>query len=387
MSPLVRAASHAGSWYTNSSKYHPNPTSYSSLLVPCLYLHTDAVPYRTGSKLDRQLNEWLQAVHDTSTSSSSEGEPDAPTGFPVKGCKAIIAPHAGYAYSGPTAAWAYRCVDVQHIKRIFILGPSHHVALPGCALSQCDQYATPLGPLQLDKKTIAELAATGEFEWMDQQTDEDEHSYVRKIFEGRTDISIVPILVGSLSSTSEKTYGALLEPYLRSPETLFIVSSDFCHWGARFGYTYYIPRVEMDVGQGEALNKGSNVGAGKGCCTIDESIEKLDREGMRIISFDQAPRRTSEDDVGGRTPRSAHQEFNAYLKQTRNTICGRHPIGVLLGALAAWAESEYESERSEGSGQHRLVWTRYEQSERVKELKGSSVSYASAFVGPSVGKG
>ncbi|SCZ95267.1 BZ3500_MvSof-1268-A1-R1_Chr11-2g03394 [Microbotryum saponariae] len=351
-------------------------------------------------QLDRQLNEWLQAV-----GPDNSKEPNTPTGYPIEGCKAVIAPHAGYAYSGPAAAWAYRCIDAQHIKRIFILGPSHHVALPGCALSQCDEYATPLGPLKLDKKTIAELAATGKFEWMDQQTDEDEHrwvslgvplpslrsermlnlliptaadSYVRKILEGRSDITLIPILVGSLSFTSEKTYGTLLEPYLRSADTLFVISSDFCHWGTRFGYTYFIPRHDLGVGEGHALSRGSSLGTGEGCCSIDQSIERLDREGMRIITFDQ-----NGEEEGGRTPRSAHEEFNAYLKQTRNTICGRHPIGVLLGAMTRWAEREVEAEEgSEGvGGGCRLVWTRYEQSERVKDLRGSSVSYASAFVG------
>ncbi|SGZ12554.1 BQ5605_C028g10513 [Microbotryum silenes-dioicae] len=316
-------------------------------------------------QLDRQLKEWLQAV-----GPDNSDEPNTPTSYPIGGCKAVIAPHAGYAYSGPAAAWAYRCIDVQHIKRIFILGPSHHVALPGCALSQCDEYATPLGPLKLDKKTIAELAATGKFEWMDQQTDEEEHS--------RSDITLIPILVGSLSFTSEKTYGTLLEPYLRSADTLFVISSDFCHWGTRFGYTYFIPRHDLGVGEGHALTRGSSLGTGERCCSIDQSIERVDREGMRIITFNQNGK-----EEGGRTPRSAHEEFNAYLKQTRNTICGRHPIGVLLGAMTSWAEREVEAEEgSEGvGGECRLVWTRYEQSERVKDLRGSSVSYASAFVG------
>jgi len=74
-------------------------------------------------------------------------------------------------------------------ERVFLLGPSHHVYLPGCALSQCDQYATPLGNLVLDRDTLDELAATKKFTWMGKDVDEDEHSiemhlpYVYKIFE------------------------------------------------------------------------------------------------------------------------------------------------------------------------------------------------------------
>lgn len=78
--------------------------------------------------------------------------------------------HAGYSYSGPAAAWAYRSVDVSDMcagwsdmqrvqtadeahrsERVFILGPSHHAYLDGCALSVCTDYATPLGSLTLDR--------------------------------------------------------------------------------------------------------------------------------------------------------------------------------------------------------------------------------------------
>jgi AmmeMemoRadiSam system protein B len=61
-------------------------------------------------------------------------------------------------------------------KRIFLLGPSHHIYLSGCALSDCESYETPLGDLKLDRKTISELQATRKFDTMSLQTDEDEHS-------------------------------------------------------------------------------------------------------------------------------------------------------------------------------------------------------------------
>lgn len=61
-------------------------------------------------------------------------------------------------------------------KRIFLLGPSHHVFLTGCALSKCERYETPLGDLVLDKETISELEKTSKFEKMSQSTDEAEHS-------------------------------------------------------------------------------------------------------------------------------------------------------------------------------------------------------------------
>jgi len=193
----IRTASHAGSWYTAG-----------------------------GNVLNGELSQWLGQVDDQLES------------YPINGCKAIIAPHAGYSYSGPAAAWAYKSIDTSNIKRIFILGPSHHYYLDSCALSKCTEYETPIGNLPIDVETVKELKATREFESMRLQADEDEHSiemhlpYIRKIFDGK-DISIVPMLVGALSEDREAFYGNILAPYLQRPDTFFVISSDFCHWYVR----------------------------------------------------------------------------------------------------------------------------------------------------------
>lgn len=67
--------------------------------------------------------------------------------------------------------------------------------------------------------------------------------------------TIVPIMVGSLSVDSEALYGEILAPYLADPQNLFVISSDFCHWGQRFRYTYY----------------------DESCGPIHKSIENLDK--------------------------------------------------------------------------------------------------------------
>ena len=81
--------------------------------------------------------------------------------------------HAGYSYSGPAAAWAYKSIDTSNMfvhftfpwfsetfqliegfsKRIFILGPSHHYYLQGCALSKYTEYETPVGNLPIDVRS------------------------------------------------------------------------------------------------------------------------------------------------------------------------------------------------------------------------------------------
>ena len=102
-------------------------------------------------------------------------------------------------------------------KRVFILGPSHHVYLDRCDLSQCKTYQTPIGDLPLDLQSafcrsridkvthflsaIAELQESGKFGVMSLQTDEDEHSielhlpYVRKVFEGCVFTAVVILII------------------------------------------------------------------------------------------------------------------------------------------------------------------------------------------------
>ncbi|PFH54518.1 hypothetical protein AMATHDRAFT_88 [Amanita thiersii Skay4041] len=318
----IRSDSHAGDWYSAN-----------------------------GEELNQQLSSWLKQV-------KSEEE----TTFPVKDCKAIIAPHAGYAYSGPAAAWAYKSIDTARIKRVFILGPSHHFYLDGCALSPCKEYVTPLGNLTLDLEVIRELKESGKFETMSIDADEAEHSiemhlpYVRKVFESQ-DIAIVPIVVGAISQKSETEFGALLAPYLARTDTLFIISSDFCHWGSRFSYTYYYPEP---VPNESSLVRLSRTVAPSDSHPIHQSIRQLDHEAMDILTMPPS------------NAKEAHSHFAAYLSRTKNTICGRHPIGVLLGALAALEVA---------NGLHaQLKFVRYEQSSACLTIRDSSVSYASAWI-------
>jgi len=63
--------------------------------------------------------------------------------------------------------------------------------------------------------------------------------YMSHTYRFKDSFNIIPILVGSLSPEREALYGRLLAPYMADPQTLFVISSDFCHWGQRFRYTYY----------------------------------------------------------------------------------------------------------------------------------------------------
>lgn len=63
--------------------------------------------------------------------------------------------------------------------------------------------------------------------------------WIWKFSSFKNGFTIIPILVGSLTPEKEAIYGRLLAPYLADPQNLFVISSDFCHWGQRFRYTYY----------------------------------------------------------------------------------------------------------------------------------------------------
>lgn len=101
---------------------------------------------------------------------------------------------------------------------------------------------------------------------------------------------------------------------------------------------------------------------------IHESITQLDKEGMTHISLKPGSDKTAS---------SAHSSFANYLRTTRNTICGRHPIGVLL---AAAAELQERGEKGWSKEEVELKWTRYEHSSECETIADSSVSYASAYL-------
>jgi MEMO1 family protein len=103
-------------------------------------------------------------------------------------------------------------------------------------------------------------------------------------------ISIVPIGVGNTTYETERTYGRIFAEYLKDPSNVFVISSDFSHWGSRFGYTFH--RKEWG--------------------SIADSIKQLDHLGIEAISAMDP------------------EAFQSYMDKYRNTICGRRPISILL---------------------------------------------------------
>lgn len=163
---------------------------------------------------------------------------------------------------------------------------------------------------------------------------------------------LVPILVGNTKPIVEKAFGAILAPYLADPDNVFVISSDFCHWGSRFSYTYYLPSSTSDPAKGLSLRSKDEPEDPP----VYESIARIDKLAMEGVESGQ------------------HDAFLATLKDTGNTVCGRHPIGVTMAAIEVL---KMEGKVDQGKGKFKFI--RYERSSEVEDGSDSSVSYASAF--------
>lgn len=376
----LRRASHAGTWYSDAAR-----------------------------ELAAQLHSWLRAAEEESGGSDT---------CPVS---AIIGPHAGFRYSGSTAAFAYQPLISRSVGRagdrlVFIFGPSHHFHLTGCALSGAHTLETPIGNLAVATDVIGELltAAAGSkqapLRLLNREEDEEEHSLEMHLpmlasvaasseWSGQSSaaaaetlpgVRVVPVMVGQLPPAAAAAYGAMFARYYGT--ALFLTSSDFCHYGARFDYTpgdcsclqrcsLAQPASSVAKVTGQVLETAAPLGRSGGAGTASAApatsatqqpwqvIETLDKAGMALLE--------ARDAAG----------FRAYLSATGNTICGRNPILLLLAVMEA-AEAGTSSTGSSGSGSSRsgglrsqLQFVRYAQSAKVmRAATDSSVSYASALV-------
>ena len=154
--------------------------------------------------------------------------PPAPT-FPPP--KALIAPHAGYIYSGPVAASAYALL-VPHaatIRRVVLLGPCHRVAVRGLAVSSALSFETPLGTVPIDQAANAVVLKLPQVVRHD-GAHAAEHSlevqlpFLQQVLD---DFSLVPLAVGY--ATPDEV-AEVLELLWGGPETLIVVSSDLSHY-------------------------------------------------------------------------------------------------------------------------------------------------------------
>lgn len=249
---------------------------------------------------------------------------------------ALVVPHAGYMYSGEVAGRGFAMIEAARFERVILLGPSHYAAFRGGMLPESAAYRTPLGEVPFDLEAIEALRGEPGFARSDRPY-RPEHSLEAEIPFLQVALPpgfrLLPVLVGSgsMGAPADAVARALRE--FLGEQVLVVVSSDFTHYGARFGYVPF----HADV---------------------PDRIRAADMEAIRRIE--------SADASG----------FEDYMRSSGLTVCGRDAIAVLLrllpprarGRLVAydtsgrmtgdWTHSvSYASIAFDGATEERASWT------------------------------
>ncbi len=210
--------------------------------------------------------------------------------------KAIIAPHAGYVYSGQIAASAYARIlpAAERISRVILVGPCHRVAVRGLAVSSAASFATPLGDVPLDRPLIDRLTDLPQVSSFD-ATHAQEHSlevhlpFLQVILGTFT---LVPLVAGDAGA---EEVAEVLEMAWGGPETLIVVSSDLSH------YEDYESAKRLDSATREAIEEmePARIGYEQACGRIPISglLTLARRRGLEVATVDL---RNSGDTAGPR---------------------------------------------------------------------------------------
>jgi AmmeMemoRadiSam system protein B/AmmeMemoRadiSam system protein A len=207
--------------------------------------------------------------------------------------RALISPHAGYLYSGKTAAHGFKTLLGSEYKRVIVLAPSHYARFEGGSILDVTHYETPLGTLPLDREACDELLHE-EFFTTVPSAHGQEHSLELQLpflqCALKDGFKLIPIVIGEIRSSWYEPMAECLLSFW-DEETLIVTSSDFTHYGANFGYLPF----KKD---------------------IPENLKKLDLGAVQKIL-----------DVN-------YKGFESYVRKTGATICGRKPITLLLTMAA-----------------------------------------------------
>jgi len=218
----------------------------------------------------------------------------------------LIAPHAGIQFSGKAAACAYRVLQGRDIRRVILIAPSHYHGFQGLAVSGVDRYETPLGRMQVDRAGTEALARHALFQGP-RSAELQEHSlemHLPFIQTVAPESELLPLVAGHL--TPKQCAQAAREILqLVDSRTIVAASSDFTHYGRRFGYVPFHENIRENL---RALDTGA----------IDH-----------ILSKDCAA-------------------FLDYVAETGATICGATPIALLLNMLPATARGALVSYYTSG---------------------------------------
>lgn len=162
----------------------------------------------------------------------SEADPDKIEGNPF----AIIVPHAGYAYSGPIAAFGYKSVDPTKIKTVILIGFSHRKPFPGIALYDRGLFRTPVGDIHVDEDMARKILAENSRISSRPEAFKDENSvemqlpFIQHVFKGA---KVVPIAFGGMEYQDAVILADALSESLEGRDDFIIVAStDLSHYHA-----------------------------------------------------------------------------------------------------------------------------------------------------------
>ena len=149
----------------------------------------------------------------------------------------IVSPHAGYVYSGSTAAHAYNLVKGLNYKRVVVISPSHSEYFPGACVFEGDAYETPLGILEVDKQFSEKLTKNNSIIFTGYEGHRKEHAlevqlpFLQSVL---NDFKIVPVVMGDQTKPIvDSLAGKLAE--ISDDETLIVASSDMSHFHSKSG--------------------------------------------------------------------------------------------------------------------------------------------------------
>ncbi|HZF55713.1 MAG TPA: AmmeMemoRadiSam system protein B [Polyangiaceae bacterium] len=210
--------------------------------------------------------------------------------------KAIIAPHAGYIYSGPVAATAYKGIWSARgqIKRVVLLGPAHRVGFQGLALSSADRFATPLGDIPVDLEALRLITGSPGVLLLD-EAHAREHSlevHLPFLQEVVGDFTLVPVAVGE---ASPEDVARVIDALWGGPETLVVVSSDLSHY-----YNYATAReLDRETSRAIVAMRPEEIGYEQACGRrpVNGLLVTARRRGLRAEVLDL---RSSGDTAGDR---------------------------------------------------------------------------------------
>lgn len=220
--------------------------------------------------------------------------------------KAVIAPHAGYVYSGPIAGSVYARIEPARgrIKRVVLLGPSHRVPFRGLAIPSSGYFATPLGNVPIDQEALAEISDLPHVQVLDTAHAMEHSLEVQLPFlqEVLGTFKLVPIAVGDATALQ---VSEVLDRLWGERETLIVISSDLSH------YYDYKTAKKMDQATSRAIEtlKPEEIDHEQACGRIPITglLVSAHRHGLRAKTIDL---RSSGDTAG---PRDEVVGYGAYV--------------------------------------------------------------------------